>query len=158
MSKFCWLHVKGRDFKKIFLINHQLNNGFEVWWFWGYSGRIGNFSIWNQRIQEWIFKCCHKGNFSVDYGKNYWIIIQTRGLLSSEEFRVFWVAAESAGGKLRVRAGRGGKEEAFMSQGWDQDRAANQLSAKFSQSHIRPILGPSPGWKCLLALSHLRHY
>ena len=26
------------------------------------------------------------------------------------------------------------------------------------QSRRRPLLGPSPGWKCLLALSHLRHY
>ena len=30
--------------------------------------------------------------------------------------------------------------------------------AKFSQSQRRPLLGPSPGWKHLLALSHLRHY
>ena len=29
---------------------------------------------------------------------------------------------------------------------------------RFSQSRIRPLLGPSPGCKCLLALSHLRHY
>ena len=27
-----------------------------------------------------------------------------------------------------------------------------------SQSRWRPLLGPSPGWKRLLALSHLRHY
>ena len=26
------------------------------------------------------------------------------------------------------------------------------------QSRRRPLLGPSPGWKRLLALSHLRHY
>ena len=31
-------------------------------------------------------------------------------------------------------------------------------SAKFSQSRRRPLLGLSPGRKCLLALSHLRHY
>ena len=30
--------------------------------------------------------------------------------------------------------------------------------AKISQSWRRPLLGPSPGWKCLLTLSHLRHY
>ena len=36
-------------------------------------------------------------------------------------------------------------------------RAANEPSAKFSKSQRRPLLGPSPGWKCLLALSHLRH-
>ena len=27
-----------------------------------------------------------------------------------------------------------------------------------SQSQRRPLLGPSPGWKRLLVLSHLRHY
>ena len=39
------------------------------------------------------------------------------------------------------------------------DRAENKPSAKFSQSRRRPLLGPSPGWKTLLALalSHLRH-
>ena len=30
--------------------------------------------------------------------------------------------------------------------------------ADISQSQRRPLLGPSPGWKHLLALSHLRHY
>ena len=30
-------------------------------------------------------------------------------------------------------------------------------SAKFSRSQRRYQLGPSPGWKCLVALSHLRH-
>ena len=29
---------------------------------------------------------------------------------------------------------------------------------RISQSRRRPLLGPSPGWKWLLALSHLRHY
>ena len=29
---------------------------------------------------------------------------------------------------------------------------------RFPQSRRRPLLGPSPCWKCLLALSHLRHY
>ena len=29
---------------------------------------------------------------------------------------------------------------------------------KILQSRRRPLLGPSPGWKRLLALSHLRHY
>ena len=29
---------------------------------------------------------------------------------------------------------------------------------RFSQSRRRPLLGSSPGWKCPLALSHLRHY
>ena len=28
----------------------------------------------------------------------------------------------------------------------------------FSQSRRRPLLGPFPGWKCLLVISHLRHY
>ena len=37
-------------------------------------------------------------------------------------------------------------------------RAANEPSAKFSQSQRKPLLGPSPGWKCPLALSDLRHY
>ena len=50
--------------------------------------------------------------------------------MSPEEFRVFWVAAESAGGKMVVRAGKGGEDAAFMSQDWDQDRAANEPSAK----------------------------
>ena len=29
---------------------------------------------------------------------------------------------------------------------------------RFSQLRRRPLLWPSPGWKCQLALSHLRHY
>ena len=33
-----------------------------------------------------------------------------------------------------------------------------QTIHQFSQSRGRPLLGPSPGWKCLLALSHLRYY
>ena len=36
--------------------------------------------------------------------------------------------------------------------------AANRLIGKVVQSRRRPLLGPSPGWKRLLALSHLRHY
>ena len=36
--------------------------------------------------------------------------------------------------------------------------AANQLIGEVVQSRRRPLLGPSPGWKRLLALSHLRHY
>ena len=33
-----------------------------------------------------------------------------------------------------------------------------QTIHRFLQSRRRPLLGPSPGWKRLLALSHLRHY
>ena len=36
--------------------------------------------------------------------------------------------------------------------------AANRLVGEVVQSRRRPLLGPSPGWKRLLALSHLRHY
>ena len=36
--------------------------------------------------------------------------------------------------------------------------AANWLIGEVVQSQRRPLLGPSPGWKRLLALSHLRHY
>ena len=32
-----------------------------------------------------------------------------------------------------------------------------QTIHRFSQSRRRPLLGPSPGWKCLLALLHLRY-
>ena len=43
-----------------------------------------------------------------------------------------------------------------------QDRArtsaANRLIGEVVQSRRRPLLGPSPGWKRLLVLSHLRHY
>ena len=42
---------------------------------------------------------------------------------------------------------------------WSQRRsAANRLIGEVVQSRRRPLLGPSPGWKRLLALSHLRHY
>ena len=37
-------------------------------------------------------------------------------------------------------------------------RAANRLIGEVVQSRRRPLLGPSPGWKRLLAHSHLRHY
>ena len=37
-------------------------------------------------------------------------------------------------------------------------RASNEGSRRFSQSRRRPLIGPSPGWKRLLALSQLRHY
>ena len=33
-----------------------------------------------------------------------------------------------------------------------------RLIGEVVQSRRRPLLGPSPGWKSLLALSHLRHY
>ena len=33
-----------------------------------------------------------------------------------------------------------------------------QIDPSVEQSRRRPLLGPSPGWKRLLALSHLRHY
>ena len=36
--------------------------------------------------------------------------------------------------------------------------AANRLIGEVVQSRRRPLLGPSPGWKRPLALSHLRHY
>ena len=36
--------------------------------------------------------------------------------------------------------------------------AANRLIGEVVQSRRRPLLGPSPSWKRLLALSHLRHY
>ena len=35
--------------------------------------------------------------------------------------------------------------------------AANRLIGEVVQSRRRPLLGPSPGWKRLLALSHLTH-
>ena len=36
--------------------------------------------------------------------------------------------------------------------------AANRSIVEVVQSRRRPLLGPSPGWKRLLPLSHLRHY
>ena len=36
--------------------------------------------------------------------------------------------------------------------------AANRSIGESVQSRRRPLLGPSPGWKRLLPLSHLRHY
>ena len=33
-----------------------------------------------------------------------------------------------------------------------------RLIGEIAQSRRRPLLGPSPGWKRLLPLSHLRHY
>ena len=36
--------------------------------------------------------------------------------------------------------------------------AANRLIGEVVQSRRRPLLGPSPGWKRLLPLSHLRQY
>ena len=36
--------------------------------------------------------------------------------------------------------------------------AANRLIGEVVQSRRGPLLGPSPGWKRLLPLSHLRHY
>ena len=39
-----------------------------------------------------------------------------------------------------------------------QSWACNDPSAKFSQSWRASLLGPSPGWKRILSLSHLRHY
>ena len=36
--------------------------------------------------------------------------------------------------------------------------AANRLIGEVVQSRRRSLLGPSPGWKRLLPLSHLRHY
>ena len=36
--------------------------------------------------------------------------------------------------------------------------AANRLIGEVVQSRRRPLPGPSPGWKRLLPLSHLRHY
>ena len=36
--------------------------------------------------------------------------------------------------------------------------AANRLIGEVVQSRRRPLLGPSPGWKRLLAFSDLRHY
>ena len=47
--------------------------------------------------------------------------------------------------------------------GWEywaaiKTSAANQLIGEVVQSRRRPLVGPSPGWKRLLPLSHLRHY
>ena len=36
--------------------------------------------------------------------------------------------------------------------------AGNRLIGEVVQTRRRPLLGPSPGWKRLLPLSHLRHY
>ena len=36
--------------------------------------------------------------------------------------------------------------------------AANRLIGEVVQSRRRPLRGPSPDWKRLLALSHIRHY
>ena len=41
---------------------------------------------------------------------------------------------------------------------WQLYSAANRLIGEVVQARRRPLLGPSPGWKRLLALSHLRHY
>ena len=44
--------------------------------------------------------------------------------------------------------------------GWGhvETSAANRLIGEVVQSRWRPLLGHSPGWKRLPALSHLRHY
>ena len=41
---------------------------------------------------------------------------------------------------------------------WACDLVLQKFPSEGSQSRRRPLLGPSPGWKCLLPLSHLRHY
>ena len=41
---------------------------------------------------------------------------------------------------------------------WIKISAANRFIGEVVQSRRRPLLGPSPGWKRLLPLSHLRHY
>ena len=46
----------------------------------------------------------------------------------------------------------------FWSWPWVIPSAANRSSGEVVQSRRRPLLGPSPGYKRLLALSHLRHY
>ena len=48
---------------------------------------------------------------------------------------------------------RGGEEEQ-----WLVLQTIHRFHNRFLQSRRRPLLGPSPGWKCPLALSHLRHY
>ena len=60
------------------------------------------------------------------------------------------------------RRGRGcghtGTSSRWTQSDWITISAANRLIGKVVQSRRRPLLGPSPGWKRLLALSHLRHY
>ena len=56
------------------------------------------------------------------------------------------------GEKWYCHAVTGRGRAAFMS-----SRVSNKDYPKFSQSRRRPLLGPSPGWKRLLALLHLRH-
>ena len=46
----------------------------------------------------------------------------------------------------------------YLCVSWILFSAANRLIGEVVQSRRRPLLGPSPGWKRLLALSHLRHY
>ena len=46
----------------------------------------------------------------------------------------------------------------FKTNVWVVVSAADDPSVFTSQSQRRPLLGPSPGWRHLVALSHLRHY
>ena len=65
------------------------------------------------------------------------------------------ILSQSSGWLGRCCAGRGGVISRVVN---DITSASNWLIGEVVQSRRRPLLGPSPGWKRLLPLSHLRHY
>ena len=62
-----------------------------------------------------------------------------------------------AGDQVFVSAPRLGPKLRYPTH-WALGSVANRLIGEVVQSRRRPLLGPPPGLKCLLALSHLRHY
>ena len=57
------------------------------------------------------------------------------------------MAAESAGGKLRVRAGRGGEDEAFMSQGWGLQQLSYSQRQRINYLAFSSAGGRSAHWR-----------
>ena len=64
-----------------------------------------------------------------------------------------WVCSDA----VEQRDGHDGGVAGGGRGGWCR-KSIHRFHNRFLQSRRRPPLGPSPGWKRLLALSHLRHY
>ena len=83
-----------------------------------------------------------------------------------------WQPRDEADGGVEAEAGAHAHEHGLVAGGggqqggpqhaalaWDEARGDKiRLIGNVVQSQRRPLLGPSPGWKRLLPLSHLRHY
>ena len=104
--------------------------------FWYYTNRHMN----SAQVDSYRDSCPQTANTPNILGL-YWRLTRARCSLMSDFSHLLLVLNSSVN---------------IIIYGWKE--VLEKVPSEGSQSRRRPLLGPSPGWKRLLPLSHLRHY